>query len=90
MFTTSHRLLLLAFACSIAHDGYAQNYPARPVRLIVGFAPSGGNDIVARLAAQLGIEMPITQAVDDILHHDVAAAVAVETLLSRDPKAETR
>ncbi len=45
---------------------------------------------VARLAAQLGIEMPITQAVDDILHHDVAAAVAVETLLSRDPKAETR
>jgi glycerol-3-phosphate dehydrogenase (NAD(P)+) len=43
---------------------------------------------VARLAVQLGIEMPITQAVDDILHHDVAAAVAVEMLLSRDPKAE--
>ena len=30
----------------------AQNFPARPVRLIVGFAPSGGNDIVARLIAQ--------------------------------------
>jgi glycerol-3-phosphate dehydrogenase (NAD(P)+) len=45
---------------------------------------------VARLAAQMGIEMPITQAVDDILHHDVAAAAAVETLLSRDPKAESR
>jgi len=43
---------------------------------------------VARLAAQLGIEMPITQAVDDILYRDVAAAQAVETLLSRDPKAE--
>ncbi len=43
---------------------------------------------VARLAKQMDIEMPITQAVDDILHHDVAAAVAVETLLSRDPKAE--
>ena len=44
---------------------------------------------VARLATQLGIEMPITQAVDSILHHDVPAAEAVEKLLSRDPKTET-
>jgi tripartite-type tricarboxylate transporter receptor subunit TctC len=33
------------FAC--AHD-----YPIRPVRLITGFAPAGGNDIVARLIGQ--------------------------------------
>src|SRR5207237_7506716 len=30
----------------------AQAYPARPVRWIVGFAPAGGNDIVARLMSQ--------------------------------------
>ena len=43
---------------------------------------------VARLAERLCIEMPITQAVDAILYRDVPAAVAVEKLLSRDPKPE--
>jgi tripartite-type tricarboxylate transporter receptor subunit TctC len=42
----------LLLACALAGPAAAQNWPTKPVRIVVGFAAGGTTDVVARIVAQ--------------------------------------
>ncbi|MBW8905084.1 MAG: tripartite tricarboxylate transporter substrate binding protein [Betaproteobacteria bacterium] len=75
--------VLLALAFAIAGSAAAQNYPTKPIRLVVPFAPGGSSSIVARsfateMSKALGQEMYIENkgggggnvAMADVAHSD--------------------
>ena len=56
-------LVLLSAACCTT--GAAQDFPVKPIRMLVGFAPGGGTDVVARILAPKLTEMWGQQIVID-------------------------
>ena len=55
--------LILGFAA--ADDGYAQEYPAKPIRLIISSSPGSGVDTIARAVAQRMSEALGVQIIPD-------------------------
>jgi tripartite-type tricarboxylate transporter receptor subunit TctC len=43
------RILVAAGACVVALGAHAQNFTGKPIRILVGYAPGGGADLIARV-----------------------------------------
>jgi tripartite-type tricarboxylate transporter receptor subunit TctC len=67
-------------AATLAPAAEAQNYPVRPVRIIVGYPPGGGVDVGARIVAQGLTEVWGTQ--NAIIDNRPGAAGAIGTELT--------
>ena len=72
---------LLALACAGAHA--ADNWPSRPIRLIVPFAPGGSSDVAARVFSQKLSERLGQQLVVD--NRSSAGGIVGADLLARSP-----
>ncbi|TMG72797.1 MAG: tripartite tricarboxylate transporter substrate binding protein, partial [Betaproteobacteria bacterium] len=46
------RVLAFSIAWAFAGTGHAQEWPSKPIRVVVPFSPAGPADIIARLVGQ--------------------------------------
>lgn len=61
-----YHAVLIAFSVMLASNALAQAYPGKPVRIILGAAPGGNTDTVARaLASQLSASMGQTFVIEN-------------------------
>src|SRR3979490_3348824 len=56
---------LAAISCAAATAAHSQAYPSKPIRVVAPFAPGGGTDLIARVAAQKMTEALGQQTVVD-------------------------
>ena len=60
------RIVFLFVLCLFSGFSFSQNYPVKPIRLVVGYPPGGSGDFTTRLIAdELGKELGTTVIVEN-------------------------
>lgn len=82
------RFLAVIALCATAVGAWAQTYPSKPIRIVVGFPPGGGNDIIARI---LGAQMQETWGQSVVIDNRPGAAsiIAAEHVAKSAPDGYT-
>src|SRR5688572_20433551 len=81
------RAVLLA-ACAVCMPGWAQVYPAKPVRLVVGFSAGSTTDLIGRVvAAKMSEGLGQTMVVDN--HPGAGANIAADHVAKSAPDGYT-
>jgi tripartite-type tricarboxylate transporter receptor subunit TctC len=82
------RLLAIVALCAASAGAFAQVYPSKAIRIVVGFPPGGGNDIVARM---VGAKMQETWGQSVVIDNKPGAAsiIAAEFVAKSAPDGYT-
>jgi tripartite-type tricarboxylate transporter receptor subunit TctC len=70
--------------CGIGADALAQGYPAKPIRLVVGFSPGGAADVVARTLGE-GLGRALGQPVVIENRAGAGSSIAAENVAHSAP-----
>lgn len=79
--TVASALMLPVLLTSMSNPVWAQGYPAKPIKMIVGYAPGGSVDMAARIAADvIAGQMGATVVVDN--QSGAAGTVAAQRVVN--------
>ena len=84
MKVTLRLITVLLLACAAA-PGWAQSYPNKPVRILVGYAPGGGTDIMARA---IGVKLTDTLKQQFVIENRPGANANIAAKLAADAPAD--
>ena len=84
MKVTLRLITVLLLACAAA-PGWAQGYPNKPVRILVGYAPGGGTDIMARA---IGVKLTDTLKQQFVIENRPGANANIAAKVAADAPAD--